>query len=179
MIEPFQEMKPRLGEGVYVAPTAAVIGDVELGDGSSVWCGAVMRGDVWRIRVGEYSNIQDGCICHVTTGGPELVIGNKVTVGHGAVLHSCTIEDTCLIGMGAVILDGAVIGEGSVVAAGAVVLEGTIVPPRSLVAGVPARVKRPVDEEAVRSIGERAEEYHKLALAYLEGREFILPERSG
>lgn len=179
MIEPFQEMRPRLGEGAYIAPTATVIGDVELGAGSSVWCGAVVRGDVWRIRVGELSNIQDGCICHVTTGGPELVIGRKVTIGHGAVLHSCTIEDACLVGMGAVILDGAVIGEGSVVAAGAVVLEGTRVPPRSLVAGIPARVKRSVDEETVRSIRERAEEYHALALAYLEGREFELPERSG
>ncbi len=168
-----------MGEGAYIAPTATVIGDVELGAGSSVWCGAVVRGDVWRIRVGELSNIQDGCICHVTTGGPELVIGRKVTIGHGAVLHSCTIEDACLVGMGAVILDGAVIGEGSVVAAGAVVLEGTRVPPRSLVAGIPARVKRSVDEETVRSIRERAEEYHALALAYLEGREFELPERSG
>ena len=179
MIEPFQDLNPRLGEGVYIAPTAAVIGDVELGTGSSVWCGAVLRGDVWRISVGEYSNIQDGCICHVTTGGPELIVGRKVTVGHGAVLHSCTIEDACLIGMGAVILDGAVIGEGSVVAAGAVVLEGMIVPPRSLVAGIPARVKRQVDEETVLSIRKRAEEYHKLALAYLEGREFVLPERKG
>jgi carbonic anhydrase/acetyltransferase-like protein (isoleucine patch superfamily) len=179
VIEPFQDMSPRLGEGVYIAPTAAVIGDVELDDGSSVWCGAVVRGDVWRIRVGEHSNIQDGCICHVTTGGPELVIGRQVTIGHRAVLHSCTVEDACLIGMGAIILDGAVIGEGSVVAAGAVVLEGMQVPPRSLVAGIPARIKRSVGEEAVRSIRERAEEYHKLALAYLEGKEFILPERTG
>ena len=177
MIEPFQNMMPAISDGVYVSPTATVIGDVELGPGSSVWCNAVVRGDVWRIRVGALSNIQDGCICHVTTGGPDLVIGKSVTVGHGAVLHSCTVEDACLIGMGAVILDGVVIGEGSVVAAGAVVLEGARVPPRSLVAGVPARVKRSVDEDTVRSIRERAEEYHELALSYLEGREFILPER--
>ena len=179
MIEPFQETNPRIAEGVFISPTATVIGDVELGYGSSVWCGAVVRGDVWRIRVGEFSNIQDGCICHVTTGGPDLVIGRDVTVGHRAVLHSCTVEDACLIGMGAIILDGAVIGEGSVVAAGAVVLEGTRVPPRSLVAGIPAVVKRSVDEETVRSIRERAEEYHKLALSYLGGSEFIIPERNG
>jgi carbonic anhydrase/acetyltransferase-like protein (isoleucine patch superfamily) len=178
VIEPFQDMRPRLGEGVYIAPTAVVIGDVELGAGSSIWYGAVVRGDVWRVRVGEFSNIQDGCVCHVTTGGPELVIGRNVTIGHRAVLHSCTIEDACLIGMGAVILDGAVIGEGSVVAAGAVVLEGMRIPPRSLVAGIPAGIKRSVDEETVRSIRERAEEYNKLALAYLEGRKFVLPERT-
>jgi carbonic anhydrase/acetyltransferase-like protein (isoleucine patch superfamily) len=177
VIEPFQDLNPRIGEGVYISPTAAVIGDVELGSGSSVWCGAVVRGDVWRITVGEFTNIQDGCVCHVTTGGPDLVIGRKVTIGHRAVLHSCTVEDACLIGMGAIILDGAVIGEGSVVAAGAVVLEGMRVPPRSLVAGIPARVKRSVDDGTVRSIRERAEEYHKLALAYLEGRDFDLPER--
>lgn len=178
MIGQFQGINPRIGDGVYVSPTATVIGDVELGEGSSVWYGAVVRGDVWSIRVGERSNIQDGCVCHVTTGGPELVIGRDVTIGHRAVLHSCTIEDACLVGMGAIILDGAVIGEGSVVAAGAVVLEGTRIPPRSLVAGVPARVKRSVDEGTVRSIRERAEEYHELALSYLDGRDFILPERS-
>ena len=178
MIESFQDISPRIGEGVYISPTAIVIGDVELGSGSSVWCGAVVRGDVWRIRVDELSNIQDGCVCHVTTGGPELVIGRKVTIGHRAVLHSCTVEDACLIGMGAIILDRAVIGEGSVVAAGSVVLEGMRVPPRSLVAGIPARVKRGVDEGTVRSIRERAEEYHNLALSYLEGREFILPEHN-
>jgi len=179
VIESFQDMHPRIGEAVYVSPSATVIGDVELGAGSSVWCGAVVRGDVWRIKVGELSNIQDGCVCHVTTGGPELVIGRGVTIGHRAVLHSCTIEDDCLVGMGAVILDGAVIGGGSVVAAGSVVLEGSRIPPRSLVAGIPARVKRSVDEETVRSIRDRAEEYHELALSYLDGREFIPPERNG
>lgn len=178
MIEPFQNMSPRIGDRVYVSPSASVIGDVELGPGSSVWFGAVVRGDVWRISVGELSNIQDGCVCHVTTGGPDLVIGRDVTVGHRAVLHSCTIGDACLVGMGAIILDGAVIGEGSVVAAGAVVLEGIHIPPHSLVAGIPASVKRSVDEGTVRSIRERAEEYHKLALSYLEGKEFTLPERS-
>jgi carbonic anhydrase/acetyltransferase-like protein (isoleucine patch superfamily) len=177
LIESFQGILPVLGEQVYVASSASVIGDVELGDRSSVWHGAVVRGDVWRIRIGDLSNIQDMCVCHVTTGGPDLSVGRRVTVGHGAILHSCSIEDDCLIGMGAVILDGAKIGEGSIVAAGSIVLEGAEIPPRSLVAGVPAEVKREVGEEMVRSIRERAEEYHQLALSYLGHKEFMPMER--
>lgn len=176
MIEPFQGRNPSIGRDVYIAPSADVIGDVELGDGASVWHGAVVRGDIWNIRIGEFSNIQDGCICHVTAGGPELVIGNRVTVGHRAVLHSCTVEDGCMIGMGAVILDGAVIGAGSIVAAGCVLLEGTVIPPRSLVAGVPGRVKRELDEDASGRIGSRAEEYHKLAQSYLGSGDSSPPE---
>ncbi len=177
MLESFQGIHPSIGERVYVAPSASVVGNVRLGDGSSVWHGAVVRGDVWNITIGELANIQDVCVCHVTTGGPDLIVGRRVTVGHGAVLHSCTIEDDCLIGMGAVILDGAFIGEGSIVAAGSIVLEGVRIPPRSLVAGVPAGVKKEVGEEAVRSIRERAEEYHELALSYLGLREFEASER--
>ena len=104
MIEGYGEFKPSVGDRVYVAPSAIVIGDVVLGAGSSIWPGAVVRGDVWKITVGELTNIQDGCVCHVTTGGPDLVIGRNVTVGHRAVLHSCTIEDGCLIGMGAIVV---------------------------------------------------------------------------
>ena len=177
MLEGFQGIHPIVGKGVYIAPSASVVGDVELGDGSSIWHGAVVRGDVWKITIGELSNIQDACVCHVTTGGPDLIVGRRVTVGHGAVLHSCTIEDDCLIGMGSVILDGALIGEGSIVAAGSIVLEGMRIPPRSLVAGVPAGVKKEVGEESVRSIRERAEEYHELALSYLGTREFESTER--
>lgn len=171
MLESFQGIKPIVGDRVYIAPSASVVGAVKLGDGSSVWHGAVVRGDVWKITIGELSNIQDVCVCHVTTGGPDLIIGQRVTVGHAAVLHSCTIEDDCLIGMGSVILDGALIGEGSIVAAGSIVLEGVRIPPRSLIAGVPAGVKKEVGEETVRSNRERAEEYHELALSYLGLRE--------
>ena len=177
MLESFQGIHPIVGEMVYIAPSASIVGDVELGDGSSVWHGAVVRGDVWKIRIGKLSNIQDACVCHVTTGGPDLIVGQRVTVGHGAVLHSCTIEDDCLIGMGSVILDGALIGEGSIVAAGSIVLEGVRIPPRSLVAGVPADVKKEVGEETQRSIRKRAEEYHELALSYLGSREFKSTER--
>lgn len=167
MIEPFKGRYPILKEDVYVAAAAAVIGDVELGRGSSVWPGAVVRGDCCGIRIGELSNIQDGCICHTTTGGPPLVLGCRVTVGHGAVLHSCTVEDGCLIGMGAVIMDGVKVGAGSIVAAGCVIPQSTQIPPRSLVLGVPGAVKRRLDEETVSNISRRAEEYHRLAMEYL------------
>ncbi len=176
MIEAFQGIRPEIGKEVYVASNASVIGDVVIGGGSSVWPGAVIRGDCWKIRIGEYSNIQDLCVCHVTTGGPDLVIGNRVTVGHGAVLHSCLVEEECLVGIGAVILDGARIGRGSIVAANSVILEGTVVPPGSLVAGVPGRVKRPLDKSASRELREQAMEYHSLAMAYLCKGDFN-PER--
>jgi carbonic anhydrase/acetyltransferase-like protein (isoleucine patch superfamily) len=177
VIEPFQEKHPSIGGDVFVAPTAQVIGDVEIGDCASVWHGAIVRGDVCRIRIGAYTNIQDLCVCHVTTGGPELVIGARVTVGHRAILHSCTIGDGCLIGMGAVILDGARIGSGSIVAAGSVILQGLDVPPCSLVAGVPGTVKKTIDRAASERLARNAEEYHALALAYLGKRRFAPPEK--
>ena len=176
MIEPFQGQQPSIGADVFIAPTAQVIGDVEIGDCASVWHGAIVRGDVRRIRIGAYTNIQDLCVCHVTTGGPDLVIGARVTVGHRAILHSCTIGDGCLIGMGAVILDGVKIGSGSIVAAGSVLLQGLDVPPCSLVAGVPGRVKKTIDRAASEKLARKAEEYHDLALAYLGKRQFIPPE---
>jgi len=170
-------MHPLIGADVFVAPTAHVIGDVELAEGASVWHGAVVRGDVWRIRIGEYTNIQDLCVCHVTTGGPPLIVGARVTVGHRAILHSCTIEDGCLIGMGAVVLDGVKVGKGSIVAAGSVLLQGFEVPPYSLVAGVPGAVKRTLDRAAAEELGAHAQRYHLLALAYLGKNRFVMPER--
>jgi len=173
VIEPFQGKHPRIGPDVFVAPTAQVIGDVALDRGASVWHGAIVRGDVWRIRIGAFTNIQDLCVCHVTTGGPELIVGERVTVGHRAILHSCTIGDGCLIGMGAILLDGVTVGAGSIIAAGSVLLQGTEVPPRSLVAGVPGTVKKTLDREAAERLARNAEEYHELALAYLNGTTFI------
>ena len=177
MIESFRGVLPTVGADVFVAPSAWIIGDVELKDRSSVWHGAVVRGDVWRIRVGELSNIQDLCVCHVTTGGPELLIGRGVTVGHRAVLHSCVIEENCLIGMGAVILDGARVGRGSIVAAGSVLLPGAVVPPDSLVAGVPAAVKRRLEAPEIEQLSRSAVEYHALALSYLRRPEAAPPGR--
>jgi carbonic anhydrase/acetyltransferase-like protein (isoleucine patch superfamily) len=128
----------------FVAPGAVVLGDVTLGPHASVWYGCVLRGDMAAIVVGENSNVQDGTVVHVDEGKPAR-IGARVGIGHRAVIHGCTIEDECLIGMGSVLLNDAHIGSGSVVAAGALVTEGTRVPPGSLVLGVPARVVRPVD----------------------------------
>lgn len=142
-------MSKQGGSGVppdtWIAPNATVLGDVTIGEGASVWYGCVIRGDTDKIRIGAQTNIQDLTMVHVDEGVP-CTIGARVGVGHRAIIHGCTIEDECLIGMGAVILNRAVIGTGSVVAAGAVVPEGMIVPPGSLVMGVPGRVVRQVDD---------------------------------
>ena len=135
----------RIDRTAFIAPGAVVLGDVSLGPRSSVWYQAVLRGDMAPIVIGEATNIQDGTIVHVDEGKPAL-IGARVGVGHRVVLHGCTVEDECLIGMGSVLLNGVVIGTGSVVAAGAIVPEGMVVPAGSLVMGVPARVSRSVDD---------------------------------
>ena len=146
MIEPYRGKRPRLAPDVFVAPGAVIIGDVTIGEGSSIWYHTVIRGDVGSVVIGRNTNIQDLCLLHMTTDVSNVLIGNEVTVGHRVVLHGCTVEDRCLIGMGAVILDNAVIGRGSVVAAGAVVKEREVIPPNSLVAGMPAGVKRALAE---------------------------------
>ncbi len=135
---------PRVPPSAFVAPGAVVMGDVTLGEESSVWYGAVIRGDMAPIRIGDQTNIQDGTIVHVDEGVP-CTIGSRVGVGHRVILHGCTVEDDCLIGMGSVLLNGVVIGQGSVVAAGAVIPEGMLVPAGSLVIGVPGRIVRAVD----------------------------------
>jgi len=154
---------PRIPNSAFVAPTATVLGDVLLGEESSVWYGAVLRGDIGAIRIGRRSNIQDACILHLTRGGPPIEVGDEVTVGHRVILHGATVGDRCLIGMGAVLLDGCVIGEESLVGAGSVVLEGTRVPPRSFLAGVPARIKGPIPEAVHARLRESAEGYVRLA----------------
>ncbi len=136
--------RPASGRQFWIAPNATVLGDVTLGEGASIWYGCVVRGDTAKIVIGAQTNIQDLTMVHVDEGVP-CTIGARVGVGHRAIIHGCTIEDECLIGMGSVILNRAVIGTGSVVAAGAVVPEGMVVPPGSLVMGVPGRVIRPVD----------------------------------
>lgn len=145
MAVPAREAVIKVHPTAFIAPGAVVLGDVTLGPRSSVWYQAVVRGDTAPIVIGEASNIQDGSVVHVDEGVPAIV-GARVGIGHRVILHGCTIEDECLIGMGSVILNGARIGTGSVVAAGAVVPEGLDVPPGSLVVGVPARIKREVDE---------------------------------
>jgi len=141
----FRGIWPSLEGNAYVAPTASVIGDVSLAEGSSCWFGAVLRGDEAKISVGRNSNIQDNSVVHCDRDVP-VIIGENVTVGHGVILHSCTIGNCAMIGMGAVILSRAVIGEGAVVAAGAVVKEGEVIPPNSLFAGIPATFKKELRE---------------------------------
>jgi carbonic anhydrase/acetyltransferase-like protein (isoleucine patch superfamily) len=140
-LDKFLNKKPKLDKGVYIAKTATVIGDVTLGAHSSVWYGAVLRGDINRIVVGHHSNIQDNAVLHLADDFPCLV-GNWVTVGHSAIVHACKVGDEVLVGMGAVILDGAVIGKQSLIGAGALVTQGVKIPPGSLVLGSPAKVVR-------------------------------------
>ncbi|QKW53816.1 gamma carbonic anhydrase family protein [Streptomyces buecherae] len=149
LIAAFGGREPRVGAEVFVAPSSVVLGEVTLGAGSSVWYNAVLRADCGPITVGAGSNVQDNCTVHVDPGFP-VTVGERVTVGHNAVLHGCTVEDDCLIGMGATVLNGAVVGAGSLVAAQTLVPQGMRVPPGSLVAGVPAKVRRPLtaDERA-------------------------------
>ena len=163
LIAPIRASAPVIHPSAFVAPTAVVVGDVVLGEESSIWYGTVVRGDVGPIRVGARTNIQDGCVLHVTTGLPGLTVGEEVTVGHRAVLHGATIRDRCLIGMGAILLDGCDIGEESLVGAGSVVREGTVVPPRSFVAGVPAVVKGPIPADVHARLRASADAYVALA----------------
>jgi gamma-carbonic anhydrase len=157
-LDRFLARKPAIAEGVYLASTAVVLGDVTLGKFSSVWYNAVLRGDINRIEVGAYSNIQDNAVLHLADELPCL-IGQWVTVGHSAIVHACTVEDECLIGMGATILDGSVIGAGSIVGANALVTQGTIVPPGSMVLGTPAKVVRPLRDHERAGLKIWAEKY--------------------
>jgi carbonic anhydrase/acetyltransferase-like protein (isoleucine patch superfamily) len=145
MIIAFKEKMPSVHESAYIAPTAVLVGQVKVAQSASIWFNCVVRADINSISIGSNSNIQDGCLLHVTTNHP-LVIGDRVTAGHGAILHGCRVEDDCLIAMGAIVLDGAVVGSGSIVAAGAVVAPGTEIPPGSLVMGIPAKVIRQANE---------------------------------
>ena len=157
--------KPALGDGVFIAPSAIVIGDVSLGVGASVWYGAVLRGDINSISIGEGTILQDGVIGHLADDFP-LEVGNYVTVGHGAVIHACVIEDECLIGMNATVLDGARIGRQSLVAAGTVVPQGMQVPEGSLVAGVPAATRKARSPERRKGLRRWAEKYVEVAKAH-------------
>lgn len=161
MIISYDGATPEIATDAWVAPTATVIGRVTLAARSSVYYGAVLRGDNDPIVLGEGSNLQDNVVVHTDLGSP-VTVGAGVSVGHGAVLHGCTVEDGSLVGMNATVLNGAVIGAGSLVAAGAVVLEGTVVPPGSLVAGVPAKVRRSLSEEERAGILRNAGRYLEL-----------------
>src|SRR5215213_5425723 len=159
MLRPFRSVLPRVNPSAYIDQSAQVIGDVTIGDESSVWMNVVIRGDVNTIRIGDRTNIQDGTIIHVMRGTHATTIGNDVTVGHAAVLHGCTIHDRVLVGMGALLLNGAEIGEDSIVAAGTLVPEGKKFPSRSMLMGRPAALKRELSDAEVASIRDYAERY--------------------
>ena len=167
MIYALNGISPEYDDTNFIAPSADLVGDIKLGRRTSIWFNVSMRGDIHSIRIGEETNIQDNAVVHVTAETGPTSIGNRVTVGHSAIVHACTIEDNVLIGMGAIILDNAVIGEGSIVGAGALVTSRTIVPPRSMVLGSPAKVVRPLKDEEVVSIGYYADNYLKNSEAFL------------
>jgi len=167
MLHEYKGKWPKLGERVYIAEGAQIVGDVEIGDHSSVWYNCVVRGDVHYVRIGSHTNIQDGSICHVMKDTCPLILKDYVTIGHGVMLHGCRIDSHCLIGMRATLMNDAVVGEYSIVGAGAVVTERTVIPPRSLVLGLPAKVKRPLTDQEVASIDEYARRYYEYKETYL------------
>lgn len=166
---PFEGRAPQVGPDVFLAPGAAIVGDVVLGARSSVWFGAVLRGDDHFIRVGEEVNLQDNVVVHEGRGELPTVIGDRVTVGHSAILHGCTIGTLCIVGMGATIMDGCEIGERCLIAAGSLLSPGTRVPPGTLVIGAPARVKRELRPDEIDHLAQSAANYVELASRYLRG----------
>ncbi|MBM2809444.1 MAG: isoleucine patch superfamily enzyme, carbonic anhydrase/acetyltransferase [Chloroflexi bacterium] len=167
MIVEWNGKRPRIGENVFIAPNAALIGDVTIGAGSSVWFGAVLRGDFGAIVVGSGANVQDNVVVHTSDTHPTIV-GDNATIGHGAVLEACTVERGALVGMNAVVLEGAIVGEQAMIAAGAVVGEGMQIPPRHLAAGVPATVKKELSGRSLEWTSKAAPDYQGLARTYIE-----------
>ncbi len=167
MIVEYHGKRPQIGKDVFIAPTAVVIGNVVIGDNASIWYGVVLRGDEGRIVIGRGTNVQDNAVIHTT---PEIptILGEDVTIGHGALLEGCTVQRAAVVGMGAIILHQAVVGEQAMVAAGSVVTPGTTVPPRTLAAGSPAVVKKELSGAALRSVEHNASIYHELSREYLK-----------
>lgn len=168
MILSFQGKKPSIASTAYIAPSADIIGEVQIGEHSSVWFQVVIRGDVNSIRIGSHTNIQDGSVLHVFKSKSPLIIGDSVTVGHSVTLHGCTIESNCLIGMGATILNNARVGAGSIIAAGALIPEDTVVPPRSIFMGVPAKFVRHLNDADQETILRYAQNYVEYKDLYLK-----------
>ncbi len=166
LIQNYKEISPQIASDVFVAQTAAIIGDVHIGAGSSIWFGAVLRGDVFPIRIGESVSIQDNAVIHVTSGQHATTVGNRVTVGHAAVLHGCTIDDSCIVGMGAIVLDQAHVHRHCIVGAGALVTSGTHIPEGYLAVGTPARPKRKLTRKELDWIESSADHYVSLAQDY-------------
>jgi len=166
MIRPFNKIFPRVHDTAFVTDDAILIGDVEIGEDSSVWFGSILRGDVNYIRIGERTNIQDQTIIHVSSKGLPTIVGDEVTVGHRVTLHACHVERGCLIGIGAILMDGVRVGSHSLVGAGALLTPGTQIPPRSLVIGSPARVKRELTDDELSSLDRSWRNYVELKEQY-------------
>lgn len=147
LLLPVNEISPSFGQNVWLAPNCTVVGDVQMGDDCTVWFNAVVRGDVNAIRIGNRVNIQDGAVIHCTYKKTQTIIGDRVSIGHNAILHGCVVEDEVLIGMGAIVMDGAVIGKNSIIAAGAIVTQNKVIPPNTIWAGNPAKFLKEVDEK--------------------------------
>ncbi|MEZ0323572.1 MAG: gamma carbonic anhydrase family protein [Hydrogenothermaceae bacterium] len=168
IIKPFKGKYPKIHPSAFVAENAIIIGDVEIGQDCSIWYNVVIRGDVNFIRIGDRTNIQDGTIIHVDHKRYPTVIGSNVTIGHNVMIHACTIEDYCLIGMSSTVMDGVVVGKQSIVGAGALVTPGKIIEPQSLWAGVPAKFVRKLTEEELSLLEKSAENYVKYKNIYIE-----------
>ena len=166
MMRSFKDISPSIHSAAFIADDAIVIGDVEIGEHSSVWFGCVLRGDVNYIRIGSRTNLQDGTVVHVTSNDHPTILENDITIGHRVTLHGCYVEAGCLIGIGAILLDGVRVGKNSLVAAGSLLTPGTVIPPRSLLMGSPAKVKRELTEEEIRGIERNVESYVELAAIY-------------
>lgn len=170
MIRPYREITPSIHPSAYIDESAQIIGDVEIGEESSVWMNCVVRGDVNVIRIGRRTNLQDGTIVHVMRDTHPTFLGDEVTVGHGVILHGCRIDGRCLVGMGAILLNGATIGHDCIIAAGALVTEETRIPERSLVMGSPAKIRRELTAKEISSIGDYARRYVGYRLEYMGPR---------
>jgi carbonic anhydrase/acetyltransferase-like protein (isoleucine patch superfamily) len=166
MIKSFENLQPKIHETAFIAEDAVVIGDVEIGEQSSVWFGSVVRGDVNHIRIGARTNIQDASVIHVSSGTHPTILEDEITVGHRVTLHGCYVETGCLIGIGSIILDGVRIGRNSLVAAGSLITPNTEIPPASLVMGSPARVKRKLSGEEVENLKKFWQNYVSLSRIY-------------
>ncbi|HXH41996.1 MAG TPA: gamma carbonic anhydrase family protein [Thermoanaerobaculia bacterium] len=169
ILRPYDDRAPSLGQRVFVAENATIVGDVVLGDDCSIWYGAVLRGDVHSIRIGARTNIQDNCVLHVTNGTHPIEIAEEVTIGHGVIAHGCSIGRGALIGMGSRVLDGARVGELALIGAGALVGEGMEIPPRTLAVGVPAKVKRELRIDEIVRLEQSWRNYIEYKEKYLEG----------
>jgi gamma-carbonic anhydrase len=169
LIKPYRNIWPTLSRDAWVAENATLVGDIEIGEETSIWYGATLRGDVGRIRIGKRSNVQDMACIHMTKRVSDAIVGDEVTIGHAALIHGAVVEDLCLIGMGAILLDNAVVGSGSIVGAGALVTGNTKIPPRSLVLGRPAKVVRQLSDADIQELVHSSERYVRL------GREHFGP----